>query len=485
MLPNRDKYLWLFGIIGFFFIIYCSISLVNHYLFRTYALDLGMFNQAIRNAAFLQKPIFTLDVTGKEMPFLATHFSPAIFIFAPLYHIFGNYTLLLVQIVAILTGGVGAYCYSKWRMSGDLVTSSIILIHFLSIWGIYSALTYDFHSNVLGAMLVPWFFLFYEQKRYKHALLVLTLALLTIETMSIWFAFIIVGLAFSNFDRKKFFQVDLPFLTFCLLAGYVIIFVIMPWLQNSHGNLQFNRYLWLGSTPIQVVTRLIESPQTLLKVLFTNTTGNSDYDYIKLEFHAMVLLSGGLLFAFKPRFLFMLVPIYLQKLIPNEYNLWGISNQYSIEFVPILSITAIAFLSEIRPNLRRYLAITIAAITLGATIYTMENRVSKWYDGINTRFYSKVHYQTDKNIKRIKAGLKVTEDSRIVSASSRLAPHLKSEKIYHFPVVNDAEYIAILIKGSTWPMNEVDFQQAIDTLKKSKSFKMLYIDKDLLIFKRE
>lgn len=34
-------------------------------------------------------------------------------------------------------------------------------------------------------------------------------------------------------------------------------------------------------------------------------------------------------------------------------------------------------------------------------------------------------------------------------------------------------------------MNEVDFQQAIDTLKKSKSFKMLYIDKDLLIFKRE
>lgn len=105
--------------------------------------------------------------------------------------------------------------------------------------------------------------------------------------------------------------------------------------------------------------------------------------------------------------------------------------------------------------------------------------------GLIPRFYSKVHYQTDKNIKRIKAGLKVTEDSRIVSASSRLAPHLKSEKIYHFPVVNDAEYIAILIKGSTWPMNEVDFQQAIDTLKKSKSFKMLYIDKDLLIFKRE
>nr|MBP9029050.1 hypothetical protein [Bacteroidales bacterium] len=43
------------------------------------------FNQALRNVAQLQKPTFTLGIAGEEIPFLATHFSPIIFLFTPLY----------------------------------------------------------------------------------------------------------------------------------------------------------------------------------------------------------------------------------------------------------------------------------------------------------------------------------------------------------------------------------------------------------------
>lgn len=206
MYKTRKHIVWLAFILSAFLVIYSSISLVNHYLFRTYALDLGMFSQAIRNASLFQKPTFTLSPTGQELPFLATHFSPIIFLFAPLYYFCGSYTLLIVQIIAILFGGVGAYFYSKHRMGNEKVIPIIALIHFFSIWGIYSALTYDFHCNVLGAMLVPWFFLFYERKQYKPAFITVVMAVLTIETMPLWFAFIITSLAITNFNRKKTFS---------------------------------------------------------------------------------------------------------------------------------------------------------------------------------------------------------------------------------------------------------------------------------------
>lgn len=198
----------------------------------------------------------------------------------------------------------------------------------------------------------------------------------------------------------------------------------------------------------------------------------------------MVFLSGGLIFFKKPWFLFMLIPIYLQKLIPNDYNFWGINNQYSIEFVPILSIATITTISEIKSNYRLPFAIALTAVTMGATLYTMENRLSKWYDGINTRFYSKEHYQTEFNVKMINRGIKVADGSRAVSASSNLAPHIKSQKIYHYPLVKDAQYILLLTKGKPWPLSSVDFQKSIDTLNHSNGFRVIYCDDDLLIFKR-
>lgn len=476
---------WIYIIILVFFTIYSSISLVNHYMFRTYALDLGMYNQAIRNAASFQTPMFTLSHVGEEMPFLATHFSPVIFLFTPLYYIFGNYTLLLAQIAAILFGGFGAYLYAKHRMGGDSLTPLLALAHFLSIWGIYSALTYDFHCNVIGAMLVPWFFLFYEQKKYNQALIIMLLAFLSMETMPIWFAFIIIALTLTKFSLKEFLKVDLPLIALCVVAGIGIVFILMPWLQGNTSNLQLTRYLYLGNSPLQAIANLITSPDLLFKTLFTNTIGEPAYDYIKLEFHLMVLISGGLLFLLNPRFIVMLIPIYLQKLIPNDYNFWGINNQYSIEFVPILSISAITFLSGIRPKLRPYIAMAITALALGATLYTMENRVSKWYDGVNTRFYSKRHYHTEFDVKKINRAIRVAHASRAVSASSRLAPHITSQRIYHYPIVKDAEYILVLPNSNTWPLSYDDFQHSIDTLKQSESFSTIYSDKDLLIFKRK
>jgi len=57
---------------------------------------------------------------------------------SPLYWIFGSYTMLLFQIAAIIFGGIGIYKYFI-NKSSDSYLAVIAMVHFYSIWGIYSA----------------------------------------------------------------------------------------------------------------------------------------------------------------------------------------------------------------------------------------------------------------------------------------------------------------------------------------------------------
>jgi hypothetical protein len=64
------------------------------------------------------------------------------------YYIFGTYAMLVVQIVSILFGGYGIYRY--FTLSNTPRFALLAVIHFLTAWGIFSALAFDYHENVLG-----------------------------------------------------------------------------------------------------------------------------------------------------------------------------------------------------------------------------------------------------------------------------------------------------------------------------------------------
>ncbi|MCX6353162.1 MAG: DUF2079 domain-containing protein, partial [Bacteroidetes bacterium] len=82
--------------------IYAPISLVNHYMFRTYSLDLGLFNHALYSFAHLKMDNITLMWNAN---YLGDHFSPIMILLSPLYYFKSTYVLLIVQIAAILWGG--------------------------------------------------------------------------------------------------------------------------------------------------------------------------------------------------------------------------------------------------------------------------------------------------------------------------------------------------------------------------------------------
>ena len=477
----------LLAIFAVFTLVYCLISIVNHYLYRTYALDLGMFNHALYSFAHLKNAYFTLGIDGVEMPFLGTHFSLIVILLSPLYYVFGSYTLIIIQILAILIGGLGIYKYAKYKLNNDIIVPSIILVQFFSIWGIFSALSFDFHCNVLGAMFVPWFIYYLEKRKLHETLFFLILLLISSETIAIWAFFIILGLIVKNWKKHKseYLRFEVPAALFCLLYGLVVIGNIMPWLQCASNNLQYGRYSQLGGSFGSILFSIIQNPSHTFFSLFNNTLGDPAYDGIKRELFIMVFVSGGLALLLRPVYLIMLIPIFAQKLFSNEYAFWGINGQYSIEFVPILSLAVIDCICNFR-KFKIGLAIFFASITLFFTINSLDHRTSKWYNKTNSRFYSKSHYKSDVDISSIEDALKLVDDNSSVSANSCLVPRLAfREKIYHFPIVKDSDYIVLLdYEGGAYPLSVNDFKIKVEELKNSKEYKLIYNHNKLLIFKK-
>lgn len=488
MVSLRGK-LPVLGIMLAFGFVFSSISLVNHYNFRTAALDLGMFNHALYSFAHFKMNFFTLGLTSEEINYFGDHFSPISFFYVPLYYIFGTYALLVLQIAVILFGGVGIYRYASLKfISGKLPL--LFLVQFFGIWGIYSALAFDFHNNVVGAMLVPWLFYFYEVGKRKWFLAIFLLILFSKENMALWLGFILIALAMKNRKAplKELLKFEISLALVAWMYFFIAMGIIMPGLSQSVERNFIYRYGFLGDSMVELFLNALKYPKYFFSLLFESSLPDAQFNGIKSELHFMVLVSGGLALIYKPIYLFMLVPIYLQKLLCNDFGFWGINNHYSIEFAPILSLGLIDFFGWFKSKRPVFLFIgTTIFLTFFFNFKTIESRKSLWYDKSKTAFYAKEHYQTLLNIPEIHRLLKTIPDDAILSVSSNIAPHLAfRDRIYMFPVVRDADMIVLL--NSTrefYPLSQDAFQAEIRRISEGGHYQLLVHEFDLMIFRRK
>lgn len=475
-----------------FGLIFSLISVVNHFFFRTYALDLGIFNQALYAIVHLKKAVFTLGLEGYEISIWGTHFSPILFFYIPFQLIFGSYGLLIVQILVILSGGLGIYRYS-YLILNKPSWSMLVMIIFFGIWGIYSALAFDFHNNVVGAMMVPWFFYFLKKENIKASILFYFLIIITQESVALWMIFILAGLIIRDLVQgshkiiPQIFRLQISLLVFSTAYFLIVTLYIVP-----HFNQQtdfFFRYAPLGDSFPGIVASIITDPWPAIRLFFSGSSLPGVPPGIKLEFHLMVLLSGGVLLLYRPHYLIMLIPLYAQKMLSTDPVLWGINMQYSIEFVPVLALCIADSAGSRKLSEKHTLVILIIILILvyAATGRTMIKRNSIWYNKTNTVFWQKPHYEPDLDIRESRDVMRMIPDGVPVSASSPLAPHLyKRDKLYHFPVVKDADYIMILKgKGGIYPLDAIRLEKAIDSLKNKSDFSTLKESDQLILFKRE
>ncbi len=474
-------------ILLFFATIYCLTSLVNHYSYRTYAFDLGIYNNCLYQYGHFHKnhyPYLHYMFTN----FLSDHFSLYTVILSPLYYIFGTPTLLYVQILSILLGSVAVYKIVKLKFDTPYLPE-LAMVHYLAFFGIYSALAFDYHDNVVSAMLVPWFMYYFDKGNKKLTILFALLVVIGKENMPIWLAFICLGLFLLHFKDKPKRNFALLLSLFSIVYVLLIIKVVMPSLDPMMAKNGYNafQYSILGGNSKEVLRNIIHDPLHIIKAFFVSHQEWNELKYIKLELYVCLLLSGGWMMIVRPQYIVMLIPIVAQKVLSDDYGKWGISAHYSIEFT---SIIVICFYDGLRHIKKKKVLVALSAFGAIATLYTtyskIELRQSRDYNKINGCFYLKGHYKCEFKKSEVKRVMALIPPDANLSCLSPFAAHLSFRKnIYQFPDVHDAEYILLAYTPSSYPISGPELNMKIKEYQQSDKWETISANKGIFLFKKK
>lgn len=478
---NRVKQNKFFVLINaLFLLIYSLISFVNHYNFRTYSLDLGIYTRAVYDYAHFHFNYAEVFKVQKEN-ILGDHFDPILIIISPLYYIFGTYVLLVVQVAFIHIGAIGAYKIAIQQLQNKKL-ALIIMASFLSFYGILSALSFDVHTNVFAAMLVPWLFYFFMNSNWRNAFIFSILILMCKENMALWLIFIGFGLAWLCYKEKQKRNMALIISLVSIIYFVCITMVIMPYL-SVNGSYAHMHYAILGNGFGEILSNLFKHPLGAIALLFKNHLPDHKFDYYKTETHIFVLLSGGFLLFFKPQYLLMLVPIYFQKMFHNTSTIWSVGMHYNIEFAPILILCFISVLSTIKSEKKKLIFSVIYLVLCVAVTIRLCDHTTGFVDKTRIRFYQTDHYESDFDTKVVYSYFDKIPNDAIVSAENMFVPHLTDRKmVYQYPIVKNAQYILLSDDIHSYPLPTDKMLNQIDSLNSSKNWSLLTTNNHVYLF---
>ena len=444
-LSKKQKTITLATLFSAVAIVYALISLVNHYLFKTYALDLGLYTHAMYDYAHFRIDDCSMFLR-KPQSILSAHFDLYLLLLSPLVYLFGTYTLLIVQIAGILFGGWGIYKLISLYSDDDMIPILATAV-FLCTFCIFHALSFDYHSNVISSMMVPWMLYYLKKGQYKLSALFAILVVIGKENMSLWLFFIALGLMWDYRKDKK----ALWYLTGCALFAAIYFIVVNMLILPRLGARGIRRYDYLGNSYLEIAKNLVMNPKETLRILFTNTSEFPHYDGVKAEFYICALLSGMILTLLKPNYFLMLIPLIAQKMLSTDKLFWGIGLQYTIEFVPIMVISSFLVIIKLKKTIwQRILAGALLISTVLTTFYTIG--VPKGFIMVDQicmyqgRHYEQKHFDAC----YVRKLMKQIPDDASVCASTMFVPHLcLRPEIYDYETVAsyvDAEFVLVTEK---------------------------------------
>lgn len=441
----------------FFLVIYSLVSIVRHYTFHSNAFDLGIFNQTLYDYAHLKLGPNTI----RGVPLLlADHFEPIMFLFAPFYWLFGSYTLLIIQILFVLFGGLGIYLLIEKETNNKNYALVGSLLFYLS-FGIFEALAFDYHNNVIGIMFVPWLFYFVKLRNFKLYYLCLILFLISKENLAIISIFL--GLSLMIFEDKKVKKHGAITFVISLIYFILVLKVIIPYF--NHGVYDHWSYLALGKNPIEAIKSIIFHPITSFGLLFN--------DIEKIKMWTLILVSGGFFAFLKPKYGILLIPIIAQKFFSSSKEYWGYLYQYSIEFAPIIPLVSVLYIHGIKKQLLPNLLITVLLVFNIGIVFRIH-----FYDGSNlSQIFSTKYFKLPDNIKALEEASQIIGKNSSLSTMNSLIPHFAGrDEINYFPSITESKYVLIdLNMDNIWPLkNKEELIAAKNQLEANSNYKKTY-----------
>ena len=468
------------------------IVVVNHYCFRTFAYDYGVYNFAFYDFAHFRVSACPLYLAPYPVSFMQDHFSITLILFSPLYWLLSwltqSYTLLVIQWLLIVFGAWATYKLIVLKSKDD-VTAALATLYYFVLYGRFSACDGDCNLAVIGSAVVPCFLYFFEAKKIPATIACFLFLVLNREDYTLWLFFICIYLMITTRKDAVKLRWSAILLAACVLFFFLIFKIFIPALEDDNIKFSFFRFDVLGKTPGEAFAFVFSHPLRAIELLFVNHSSNPDYIHVKQDFYMLYLLSGGVLLLYRPLYLIPFIPLLAKKMYTDEGFRWSLISYYSVEFVSILPIFVFTIIVVIKqPAIKYSLALLVCITTI---IVSYRKIDAYWYDAYlgsveKHNFFKETFYQSNYNISEINKALKQIPGNAALSGSCRLTSHMAwRDKIYLFPKVDDAQYICLFKHDDYYPLAEQSFKDKLAELRVDGNWKVLDEKSDFIVFIRK
>ena len=360
-----------------------SVALLRYQSLGSNMYDLGMFDQALWNAA--HRHGFFSPLLGKSL--LQHHWMPILILLVPPYLIGlgGPWWLLLIQSTAVGASGFVLYkIIAGRRFFASPWPGVAIAAAYLITPGTQNALVYDFHPSTFLPLLE--LLILYGALRRSNALIwgAALLALMVKEHVGLSLAGLgLLCLCLGRDTRRT---------GLMLLAAGLVSFMVINGLGKALGFAQdtLGRYGWLGGNVFQMaLTMLINPVRVLGHIINDNGAGH----YLLTLF--LPVLGLALL---APKWILPALPMLLLNLLADFDLGRTLKFHYQIEIMPWIFLAASAGLANVLHWTRfipvhNYLAPALVLVILAASAFCAkkDGRMIPFCDGFPHNQISKDH----------------------------------------------------------------------------------------------
>lgn len=441
-----------------YFLVINLVTLNRFWQFEAYYFDHGIYDQALWSVAHFQAPVIDhLEKTFINQ--LGDHFTPSMYLLAPLYWFTSSYTALLVlENFLVVASAFVLFLIAKARQLNKVMVLALVLAYTLFV-GLQNAIIFNFHTELPALFTLSLSLYFMDKKRWRLFFLFLVLTLGFKESLPG------LGMALGLYlILKRNFRIGILTFVFSLIYYFFSIYIAIPYFAGRPYFYVLNRY--------DILT----------------TIGQFFYPWIKTK----TLLVSLATFSFLPMVDIFFLPVILQDyfirfVIINSPNRTDLGLHYNaivallLAYGAILGAVLLRKFAEYRHNENFYALIVI--IFVGFFHLTIHGPLGL--------VYNPVFYAHTRNLDFLRNFLAKIPAKGLVMTQNNLAVQLTHT--HNVMLLRDnywqwmPEVIAIDKRegqnpNNYWPVSPENFPLLVERLKKDINYQEQDISSDQIIF---
>jgi uncharacterized membrane protein len=359
-----------------FMTLYSYLSILKSSAFRSYAWDLGIFNQVMWTTTHDGK-FFYYTLEQYIVPsgsFFGIHFSPILFLILPIYAVIPSAnTLLVIQVVVLALACIPIYLLARMEL-GNPNAALMLAVAYLAYPFVQGMLWFDFHLEAFLPLFFGFSLYYLRREKWQSFLIFSGLSLCVIEQASVIVLFIGICLLliWRNelllfFQRRVYFKIKyaIPFLLVVLAISWYeiqtlvkeIFFPIDPRSLSIYYATANWRVLGISGNPFASIPEyIILHPVNVLVAL--------EYSIIWKALFLLLLLLPLLFLPLRNLYILITASWLVPAFVSNWPPYYVIGDQYPGYVIPFLFAATIFSLKSFKAFRFRKLNVTRLSVII-------------------------------------------------------------------------------------------------------------------------